>query len=453
MNHNPLSGTGKVFCFSFKQTCLSKGWLISTVVIAALLLIGIPLIFLGITAAASDENEDDSDQIRTVFVVDETAGEADYSVISEKITFTAFAAMDEAVDAAASASGEDAANTVILRVTKPDETYLLSVYLPENTNISRSRASSFADESAGMFSAVLLQKAELSAEEAMLLSMPVTAETVALSPDNEAESDDTDMMAEILGFILPFFMMMLVYMMVVFYGQSMANSVMLEKTSKLMETILTAVHPFALMAGKLFATACAAVLQILTWLFCGIAGSVAGAMFASSMIPDTDTEAVVIINQIMDSSSLFSLSGLPLGLLILALGFLLYLSLSSVAGALASKTEDLNKTNIVFVLVLVFSMLMCIGSPSDAADDLTMISSATWLRYFPFTALLINPGELVLGKLSLLTGCISALILAVTVILVVLAAAVIYRMLVLYRGNPPTPKKLIEMLRQQSREK
>ena len=242
---------------------------------------------------------------------------------------TAFAAMDEAVDAAASASGEDAANTVILRVTKPDETYLLSVYLPENTNISRSRASSFADESAGMFSAVLLQKAELSAEEAMLLSMPVTAETVALSPDNEAESDDTDMMAEILGFILPFFMMMLVYMMVVFYGQSMANSVMLEKTSKLMETILTAVHPFALMAGKLFATACAAVLQILTWLFCGIAGSVAGAMFASSMIPDTDTEAVVIINQIMDSSSLFSLSGLPLGLLILALGFLLYLSLSS----------------------------------------------------------------------------------------------------------------------------
>ena len=86
------------------------------------------------------------------------------------------------------------------------------------------------------------------------------------------------------GLLLPFLMVMLIYMMVILYGQSMANSVMLEKTSKLMETILTAVHPFALMAGKLLATATAAVIQILVWLASLIGGTVGGAMLALRFI-------------------------------------------------------------------------------------------------------------------------------------------------------------------------
>ena len=53
MKRNPLAGTGKVYGFTLKQTMLSKGWLGSTITIALLLLIGIPLILLAVSSAMS----------------------------------------------------------------------------------------------------------------------------------------------------------------------------------------------------------------------------------------------------------------------------------------------------------------------------------------------------------------------------------------------------------------
>ena len=139
MKRNPLAGTGKVFGFSIKQTCTSKGWLISTILIAALLLIGIPLLFLAITSALTDDNtKDESKRIQTVFVVDETEGTADYSVLAEDLTFTAYDSMEQAL-----ANAEKGAQTIVLNVTKPEKTYILTAYLPENTAVSRSRAGRF----------------------------------------------------------------------------------------------------------------------------------------------------------------------------------------------------------------------------------------------------------------------------------------------------------------------
>ena len=460
MKANPLAGTGKVFGFTFRQTCLSKGWLLSTILIAALLLGGIPLIFFGIThAMMKDEEEpDNSKRIQSVLVVDETEGTADYSVLDDTVKYEAFSTIDEAI-----ASEKCNENAIILRVTKPDSKYLLTAYLPENTAVSRSRASGFAEYAAAHFTEILLQKADMSLEEAAILTMPVQTSTESLAKDYDPDAPEDDDLSEALGFLIPFLMLMLVYMMVILYGQSMANSVMLEKTSKLMETILTAVEPFPLMLGKLLATACAAITQIFIWIACGIGGTLIGTGLAVTMLPSkTDMtmeqaqSAAVMIDGAVDnlkSGSYLTLAALPQVLLILALGFLLYLALGAVAGALATKSEDLNKTNVVFVLVLVISMFMCLNLSPDEGGDFTMISSAAWLRYFPFTALLTVPSDLLLSKMSLAGGWVSILCMAAGVVLLVLLAAVVYRLLVLYRGNPPTPKALMQMFRDQKAEK
>lgn len=453
MNRNPAAGTGKVFWFSLRQMLCSKGWLGSTIVIAALLLLGIPLLLLGISAASVKEDDgDDETPIRSVFVVDETEGEADYNALNdyyqEEYNFTLCASMDAAISASAGQS-----DAVILRVTKPAETYSLTVYLTQVTEISRSKASRFGEAVRSGFAAILMQKAELTPEGVALLSMPVATETAALSTDAGEEADDEDIMAEIIGAVVPFLMLMLVYMMVVLYGQSMANSVMLEKTSKLMETILTAVHPFALMAGKLLATASAAVMQLLIWLFSLIGGCVSGALFALRMIPDTDSGVVLTINAAADQISAISVSGIFISIGFLALGFLLYLSLAAVSGALASKTEDLNKTNVVFTLVIVVSFILCLSGSAEAMEaadngQFSLLSDAMWLKFFPFTAILVMPGELILDRASLGVTCGSAACLIVSVILFVALAAVIYKLLVLYRGAPPKPKQLLAMLKE-----
>ena len=451
MKRNPAAGSGKVYSFTLKQMMFSKGWLISTVLIAALLLIGIPLLLFALTSAGSKEKKtDDETEIRTVLVVDETDGKADYSVLHTEDSdpeYISCASMDTAI-------GETAGKNdcVILRVTNPDGTYMTTVYLPQITDISRSKASSLGSQIEQNFSLVLMQKAEITPEGVLLLSMPVQTETMAVSADATAESEDQNMVAEAISGLVPYLMLFLVYMMVVLYGLSMANSVLLEKTSKLMETILTAVHPFALMTGKLLATATAAVIQLLVWLFALTGGMIGGAFFALRMIPDTDNTTVMAINQVKDSFTSFSVPGLVMGLVILALGFLLYLSLSAISGALASKTEDLNKTNIVFVMILLGSMFLCIMSPAKMAEgadagEMQFISDALWLKFFPFTSILVMPGALLMKKASLLLGCGTIAVLIVSVVLCVAVAAAIYKLLVLYRGEPPKLKQLLVMLK------
>ncbi|MBR3267109.1 MAG: ABC transporter permease [Oscillospiraceae bacterium] len=452
MKKNPLSGIGRVYTFTLKQMCAAKGWLISTILIGALLLLGIPLILFISSAKSDDSDSDDKARIRTVFVCDETDGTADYSVLSQgekykDVKYQTFGGMNDAISAIT-----DKNSTVILRVTKPDSTIMLTVYLPEDSDISRSKASSFADYAQESFAAVLMQKAELTPEHIMLLSMPVSTSASELKLDAAKDDEEENILVKVLSILLPFLMLMLVYMMVVLYGASMANSVMLEKNSKLVETVLTAVNPVALMGGKLFATATAAILQILIWIGCGIGGAIGGVFFAKQIVPETQSSAVQSVSQVIDNSEIFSLSGILLAIVILALGFLLYLSLGAIAGALASKAEDLSKTNVVFILVLIISFFMCMGSPGEAEKTDSMISSAVWIRYFPFTALLVNPSELMLGKSSMLTAFLSIAIMILTVALIVYLAAGIYRMLLFYRGNPPTPAKLLAM-RKDSKQK
>ena len=457
MKRNPLAGTGKVYGFTLKQTMLSKGWLGSTIAIAALLLIGIPLLLFAVSSIGSKTDEqDDETEIRTVLVVDETEGEADYTALKmdeSEPEYISCASMDAAIGETA-----EKKDCVILRITDSDGTYVATVYLPQITEISRSKASKLGTLVEERFRVILMQKAEITPEGAALLSMPVQTDTAAIGENAEAESEDQDMVGELISFMIPYLMLLLVYMMVVLYGQSMANSVLLEKTSKLMETILTAVHPVALMSGKLLATATAAVLQLLIWLFSLIGGMIGGAFFALRMVPDTNNTTVQAIEQVTDTFVSFSIPGVLMSLLILALGFLLYLSLSAVSGALASKAEDLNKTNIIFVMVLLGSLLLCISSPSQleqgaSTGEMSFISDAMWLKFFPFTSILVVPGGLIMRKISLMLGWASIGILAATVILFVVIAAVIYKMLVLYRGEPPKIKQLLAMLKENKQKK
>ena len=446
MKSNPYAGMGKVYQFSLQQIICAKSWLLSTILIAASMVIGIPLILWGISAARDSKNDAKKAQIKTVLVADETDGTADYAALQNAGYADVAYRNIESMEAASSAI-QDADSTVVMRVTKPDNMFSLTVYLPENTELSRSAASDFGNFAAKHFDVILMQKAELTAEETVLLSMPVKTDTVLLKSDATAEDSGETMIRELIRLLIPFMMMMTIYMMVVIYGQSMANSVMLEKTSKLMETILTAVQPPALMAGKLLATATAAVAQLMIWGIALFGGMIGGAFFALRMVPETDDAAVSAITELSGETMDFSIGGLLLSFVIFALGFLLYLALSGISGALASKTEDLSKTNIVFMLFLLGSFLLCFSRPGEVETTHQMISTAKWLAFFPFSSMLVTPGRLILQERPLWVGCISIVILIVTVILATYIAGKIYKMLVLYRGAPPKPKALIEMLR------
>lgn len=449
---SPLTGIGRVYCFTLKQTVGTKGWLLSTIIIGFLLLVVLPLVLFAASSAGKnkDSGDDGEKDIRLVCVVDETEGEADYSVLNslseEQYEFRPCISMDEAISESVGAR-----DAVIMRVTKQDDAYSLTVFLTQMTNVSRSRASSFGSFVESGFMTILLQKANITPEGAALLSMPVNAVTASVNENAEVEQNDENSVKFIIGMLMPYFMMLLVYMMVVLYGQSMANSVMLEKTSKLMETILVSVHPFALLMGKLLAIATSAVLQVLIWLAALAGGLFGGSAMLLRVVPEASENKVVsAVQELTDlSSGIISIPGIAVSLAFLAFGFLLYLSLSAVSGAVASKQEDLTKTNLIFTLILVVSLLLTMSSGMlDNMSEGQLPESPLWLKLIPFTAILVMPGRLILGGESVFTTGLSIGVLMLTVILLMAAAAAIYKLLVLYRGELLKPKQILAMMKE-----
>ncbi len=276
-----------------------------------------------------------------------------------------------------------------------------------------------------------LDRAELTPEQRALLTAPVEV-TVTGGQTGEGEA------MGLLSMLLPFASLMLLYFLVLLYGQSTAASVILEKTSKLMDLFLVSVEPGAMVLG----TALAGLLQLAVWA-AGLAGgfAIGGAVVRQTGVTLPLLEVLKSVGRL---TGLFSVPAMLEAAGLLLAGFLLYCSLSAIGGSMAGKAEDLSSTNVLFSLVLVASFFCCMFA--GGMDGMT--SSARWLDYVPFTAILVTPSRVLLGQTSLLGGLVSLALVVVCAGVLTALAGRVYRLMSLYKGNPPTPRRVLRMLRE-----
>src|SRR6185436_6503775 len=126
----------------------------------------------------------------------------------------------------------------------------------------------------------------------------------------------------------------LVYMMIIMYGNWVASSVVEEKSSRVMEVILNAATPFQLLAGKVLGVGAVALLQYAAVLVAGSIALVAQTSIASAALGT-------------GSADVSPPPGLTFGMLAMlfvygVLGFALYAVLFAAAGSLVSRQEDVN---------------------------------------------------------------------------------------------------------------
>jgi ABC-type Na+ efflux pump permease subunit len=206
--------------------------------------------------------------------------------------------------------------------------------------------------------------------------------------------------------------------------------------------MLLSIPPEAMILGKVLSGAAAAIIQFVIWLLSIIAGFGIGTAIVKLINPDTDMFIVLFFDSLDSLSGIFSLPAILLSIVIVLLGFLMYCTLASISGAMASKQEDLSSTQSIFVLILVFSFYVSLQGffTGDGA------ATAQWADYLPFTAILTVPGKLMLSEISLLEGGISIGILTLTCLLFIVCAGKIYRSLVFYKGNVPKIKDVIAII-------
>ncbi|MCF0120497.1 MAG: ABC transporter permease, partial [Oscillospiraceae bacterium] len=247
-----------------------------------------------------------------------------------------------------------------------------------------------------------------------------------------------------LNMILIYLNIMLIYFLVLFYGQGVANCVIMEKTSKLMDTFLVSVRPKAMIAGKMLAVFCAAVLQFVSWIVALVLGIVIGGVVASSLHPGQAFSIGAILSALNGGEQLFSAGAVPVAVIMIFAGFLLYCSLAAICGSLASKPEDLSTTLTAFSLVLIASFFCTLYS---GLLDGGIKAGMTWLDIVPFTSILVTPARMLLGQVSVLQGTISLVIVLAVAAAFVIVAGRLYKLMAMYKGNPPKLKQLIKMIK------
>jgi ABC-2 type transport system permease protein len=240
--------------------------------------------------------------------------------------------------------------------------------------------------------------------------------------------------------MLAFGMTILIYMIVLMYGNWVAMSVAEEKSSRVMEVVLNAATPFQLLAGKVFGVGLVALIQYTAVVVAGGAALLAQPTLQSIVLGNSATAAASLVPQGLTPELLllFGLYGI--------LGFLLYASLYAAAGSLVSRQEDVTSAVMPMTLISTGGYLIGMYASMGLLD-----AHAGWitaLTFVPFLSPFMMLGRVATGVAQPLEVALSLVLLVATIAVAIWVAARIYAVGVLLYGQRPGARAVWRLLRE-----
>jgi len=249
----------------------------------------------------------------------------------------------------------------------------------------------------------------------------------------------------------------LLMMFVMIYGTSVMRSVIEEKTSRIIEIIVSSVKPFQLMLGKIIGNGSAGLLQFFIWgillfVISTALTAVFGIDMAEMQTANLSAEQLEAAKQAADPNKMQLIVQEILGLPILKMfvlfifyflgGFMLYSSLFAAIGAAVDNETDTQQFMLPIMLPLILAVY--VGFATVTNDPHGPIAVA--FSYIPFTSPIVMLMRVPFG-VTWVELTISMLLLVVTFLFMVWLAAKIYRVGILMYGKKPTYKDLYKWLK------
>jgi len=247
----------------------------------------------------------------------------------------------------------------------------------------------------------------------------------------------------------------LLFMFIIIYGNMIMRSVIEEKTSRIIEIIISSVKPMQLMLGKIIGTSLAGVTQFVIWLILGgILITIISAIFGIDLMQAAPSGQ--LLSQAGNETAMPDLvqSGfqafynLPLTNLVLAFlmffigGYLLYSSLYAAIGAAVDNETDTQQ--FLFPILMPLILAVYIGFFTVIEDPHGTIS--TIFSFIPLTSPVVMLMRIPFG-VPIWQQILSLLILIGTFMFTVWFAAKIYRVGILMYGKKPSYKEILKWMK------
>lgn len=232
---------------------------------------------------------------------------------------------------------------------------------------------------------------------------------------------------------------MLIYFVIIGYGQIIMRSVIEEKSSRIMEVLVSSVTPFRLMLGKILGLGGATLTQLFIWLILGAVLYLGSGAMAMSMDP-----AIIHI--------VFNPVVISFFVLFLIFGYLMFSTLFALIGSIVNSDKEAQNFVLPVTMLLIVPFIIGISIIQD--PNSTMARTLSFVPFFTPTLMMmriifIAPSATKLSFFSGILGeaTLAFIILLLTTLAVVWAASRIFRVGILMYGKRPTLAEIVKWVR------
>jgi ABC-2 type transport system permease protein len=260
-----------------------------------------------------------------------------------------------------------------------------------------------------------------------------------------SEHASSALIAQLTGFLSTF----IIYMFILMYGAMVMQGVMEEKTSRIVEIMVSSVKPFDLMMGKIIGIGLVGLTQIFLWgILVGIL-LVAGGLFFPGFAQADAAAPMQAGGMTIDPSALQWIAALQSVNFIETIsyfifyftgGYLLYASVFAAIASAVNSPEDTQQFMVPITLILAFGLYVGIYS-SENSDG----SMAFWCSLIPFTSSVVMIMRIPF-EVPIWQKLLSITLLFATAIGMAYFAAKIYRVGILMYGKKPHLKEILKWI-------
>lgn len=275
----------------------------------------------------------------------------------------------------------------------------------------------------------------------------VNMKTVKWSKEGDEQASST-YVAIIVGGIFT----LLIYIFVITYGGMVMQSVIEEKTNRIIELLVSSVKPFQLMMGKIIGVMLVGIAQMALWgVMLSIIMTVASVGFGVSQAQSIAAGQPMpspTMNMSQDTQELLTaIVNLPyaeIGLMFIIMfvgGYLLYSSFFAATGASINEQEDANQFVVPITMITLFGLYAAMYSIENTDGPL-----AFWASLFPLTSPIVMMIRIPFG-VPLWQELLSIALLYASAFLMIWIGGKIYRVGILMYGKKPSIKEIIKWMR------
>lgn len=451
MNKKEYAGLREVFSFSFMQGIKSKGYISSIVIFSFLLIIGLPLFSL--------INKDDSKElgktgISELVITDETDFAFDYENILKDDRY-------EDVEVLAKAPSEfeklkkemednPKSDKVLANITYAQGVFNITFVKSSSPQFEEKDYDKMTEDFQEGFEEAKIKALDVSAKQMEFVNLPVKYQveysivsddgSIVIAPKDKEEGISLAEYGVLLGGIV------VVMMIVNMAGGQIANQIVTEKSTRVVEYLMINVRPMALICGKILSCLLQVVIEIGFMILAFFVGNTISSVFVGAENSSSDSAIAIFAKSLSD----LSFGKLILCLAIILVGVLFFSIVAGLAGASVSKIEELAEGMKLYQLFLVsgsyVGIALCIMEMTGKVDNRVLAAVSLFPMATPFTL----PANLILGKLGVGVGIAGLVILSVVTFLLYLFTARVYEAMIFYNGKVLKIKDIIGLARNKS---